>query len=96
MIAPAVPDAAQYLRPGVPSGTGCGCASRLLNHPPGTGRGGGGIEPGREWGEVGVEGWLCRDSESALQLKFMCCTCPVDPSPLLPIGTTGQRWRTGG
>lgn len=46
------PDAARYLRPGVPSGTGCGCAARLLNCPPGTERGGGGTQPGKGvgWG----------------------------------------------
>lgn len=52
------------------------------------GCGGGVIGPGKEPGWGG-------DIDSAIQLKFMCSPRSVNPSPLPPFGTTGQRWRTG-
>lgn len=45
--------------------------------------------------EAGKGAGLWGNSDSAIRLKFMCTARSVNPTPLPPFGTTGQRWRTG-
>lgn len=74
----------------MPSGTGCGCMASPLARPPGAWEEGvGGVRLGQ------VKRMVCvGNGDSAVQLKFMCCTRSVNPSLLPPIGRAGQRWRT--
>lgn len=44
-------------------------------------------------GQVGSRAGEAGCIDSAIQLKFMCSLWSVNPSPLPPFGTTGQRWR---
>lgn len=83
MIAPAVPDAAQYLRAQHAEWNGM----RLRGLPPGTDRGGGrGIEPGKEGG--------CTGAETQQHSSNLCAV----PALLIPVHCLplGELDRDGG